>query len=107
MRTRIAALSALLSITPGADLCGQTASQVEIVAFRPESRLLAIGDTARSQLVIRNLTAERRTFWIGYSVRDSVDLWYDVPAESVTLSPGEARSPGPFLPVRLVARTGS
>ena len=69
------------------------APAVEIVGFRPESRTLAAGAAAVSEIVVRNGSDRERVVWIGYSVQDPAGQWYDVPAHPVTLAPGEESAP--------------
>ncbi len=37
----------------------------------------------------KNVGAQSRTLWIGYSVQDSAGGWYDAPASPVELVSGE------------------
>lgn len=62
---------------------------MRIVDFEPASGTYRAGDEAVSSLRLENAGPERRTFWVGHSVRDAVGQWHDTPAGPVPLGPGE------------------
>lgn len=66
---------------------------VRIVSFHPDTRTLRPGDTATSELLLRNYGPAARQVWIGYSVMDPDGHWFDIPADSVRLGPGETSPP--------------
>jgi len=93
-------LIVLISILVPILIAGVTASAqlpdsqtVRIVSFHPDTRTLRPGDTARSDLVLRNYGRTTRQVWIGYSILDPDGRWFDIPAHSVTLGPGETSPP--------------
>lgn len=47
------------------------------------------GDKSISLLEFKNTGDIRWKFWIGYSLQDKSGTWYDVPADTLTLNPGE------------------
>jgi hypothetical protein len=121
MSARLAAVTLVVSAgacaqapAPAGPNGAPATTAASVIAFRPEARLLASGDSAISELVVRNVSGAARTFWIGYSVRDSIGEWHDVPAASLELAPdaegGAALSwhvpraslPGPYVVVMAV-----
>lgn len=83
--------SLVMSLLFGAMGCsaGPSESSAKITAFTPASGIYHAGDEAVSSLRFENTGDERRTFWVGYSVRDGAGGWHDAPADSVALKPGE------------------
>jgi len=62
---------------------------VSIVKFVFQSGNLYSGDKSISLLEFKNTGNIRWKFWIGYSLQDKSGTWYDVPADTLTLNPGE------------------
>ena len=85
----------VLMLVGGASASAQLSDSqtVQIVSFHPDTRTLRPGDTANSELVLRNYGRNARQVWIGYSILDPDGRWFDIPAHSVTLDPGETSSP--------------
>ena len=87
--------------------CGSSEG-AEITTFEPSSGVLQSGQPATVSVRARNEGDERRTLWVGYSVRDGEDRWHDAPARPVYLKPGAQsevqqmstgplRTAGPYL----------
>ena len=72
--------------------CGDSppATSAEITSFEPASGTYRTGEEVVSSLRFENTGAERRTFWVGYSVQDGSGRWHDAPPDSVALGRGEA-----------------
>lgn len=70
--------------------CGaEKAADAEITEFHPASGRYNAGDEATSLLRFKNTGREPGTFWVGYSVRDELGQWHDVPARRVELEAGK------------------
>lgn len=84
-------LTLLASITGYASGCAGRSQEdsAEITSFEPASGTYRAGERAVSSLSFENTGDEKRTFWVGYSIRDGAGRWHDVPANSVALEPGE------------------
>ncbi|CAN5720825.1 hypothetical protein BH24ACT21_BH24ACT21_10670 [soil metagenome] len=65
------------------------APAVQTTAFEPASGTYFADDRVVSSLRFKNTGDDRRTFWVGYSVQDSLGRWHDVPAGSVELNAGK------------------
>lgn len=72
---------------------GSSAPAVQVTQFEPARGSVAPHGEAVSQLQFRHDGSQTRTFWVGYSVRDPAGRWYDVPAASVSVAPGEDAPP--------------
>src|SRR5918998_5803487 len=73
--------------------CGSPQEQAvvaEITTFEPSQEDFQTGSPATASVRIKNVDAENRTLWIGYSVQDPAGNWYDAPASLVELASGEA-----------------
>ncbi|MEJ7819926.1 MAG: glycoside hydrolase family 16 protein, partial [Rubrobacteraceae bacterium] len=57
--------------------------------FHPASGSYHAGEEATSLLRFENTGRKSGTFWVGYSVRDEVEQWHDVPARRVRLEAGK------------------
>jgi hypothetical protein len=64
-----------------------------ITAFIPAAGVRFAGDSATSFVRVRNDATALRTYWIGYSVQDARDRWFDVPAGAVSLAAGQESAP--------------
>jgi hypothetical protein len=62
---------------------------VSIEKVTSQSGNLYSGDKSVSLLEFKNTGNVRWKFWIGYSLQDKSGTWYDVPADTLTLNPGE------------------
>lgn len=72
--------------------CGSPQEQAvvaEITTFEPSQEDFQTGSPATASVRIKNVDAEKRTLWIGYSVQDPAEHWYDAPASPVELASGE------------------
>lgn len=49
-------------------------------------------DTLISRITLENRLDERQILWIGYSLQDPLGKYYDLPAQSVNLNPGEHKT---------------
>ncbi len=72
--------------------CGSQEQDVaaQITAFEPPRGIIQPGSSAPVSVRVKNVGAQSRTLWIGYSVQDFAGGWYDAPASPVAeLSSGE------------------
>lgn len=67
----------------------ETKVTAAIVGFSVPSGSFYSGNTITNSIEIKNTGNTRWKFWIGCSVRDKSGVWFDVPADTVTLSPSE------------------
>ena len=85
----------LLTMTFGVFGCGSSSettgaeTAAEIAVFQPPQGPIQAGSSASASVRVKNTSAEDRTFFVGYSVRDSAGKWYDAPASPVELGSGE------------------
>ncbi len=81
---------ALLSLTfVGAGCGAEKSTDAKITEFHPASGSYHAGEEATSLLRFENTGRKSGTFWVGYSVRDEVGQWHDVPARWVRLEAGK------------------
>ena len=69
-----------------------TDPEAEIIDFRPESGVYAVGDTVSAEVVVKNTGPVEHTFFVGYGVFDPNGMEYDndrSTGDTVTLAPGE------------------
>lgn len=86
-RALFLALISLVLTTSGCGV-GKPAA-AEITEFYPASGSYHAGEEATSLLRFENTGRESDTFWVGYSVRDELGQWHDIPARRVTLGAGK------------------
>lgn len=67
----------------------ETKVTAAIVGFSVPSGSFYSGNTIINSIEIKNTGNKRWKFWIGCSVRDKSGTWYDIPADTITLNPGE------------------
>lgn len=90
---RLAALALFALFALLAPGCAGPEPPAIIAGFTPASGTYYPGDVAASSVEVENAGPERRTFWVGYSVRDGAGEWHDAPSAPVTLNPGEKTGP--------------
>lgn len=95
-RTKVLARAlslALISLALTTVGCGaEKPAEAEITGFHPASGSYGAGEEATSTLRFENTGREPGTFWVGYSVRDELGQWHDVPARQVRVEAGEQSS---------------
>lgn len=95
-----------LLLTLWTTACGDPGvAEARITSFDPPSGTLGNGEPATSSVRFENVGDEERTFWVGYSVRDSAGRWHHAPARPVSLDPG-GESGGEELTTGLLATAG-
>lgn len=71
---------------------------VYIVDFSPASGSYKSGDKVISSVTFKNSAAEKKSFWVGYSVCDASSVWHDAPYTGpVVLSAGSVSGPVKLL----------
>lgn len=81
---------ALISLAFTTAGCGKKeSSDARITEFHPALGTYHAGEDATSLLRFENTSREPDTFWVGYSVRDGLGQWHDVPARRVKLEAGK------------------
>jgi hypothetical protein len=85
-----ALLFVALTVTAVAS-CGSLERDIaaQITAFEPPMGVIQPGSSGPVSVRVKNVGAQSRTLWIGYSVQDSAGEWYDAPASPVELASGE------------------
>jgi hypothetical protein len=76
-------------------------AEVQITALKSMEESVRIGNPAIASVGVKNASAELRTFFVGYSVRDPAGEWYDAPSDSMQLGPGEEADSREFRTVPL------
>lgn len=80
---------ALISLALTSVGCGaERPADAKITEFHPASGSYGAGEEATTLLRFENTGRESGTFWVGYSVRDELGQWHDVPAVRVRLEGG-------------------
>lgn len=90
----IVGTSLILLLPFVATACGSEGSDpsAKITTFEPASGTYKAGDEVVSSLSFENTSDDKSTFWVGYSVQDTLGRWHDAPVKRVTLEPGESAS---------------
>lgn len=60
-----------------------------VSSFALASGFFYPGESVTSSISFKNTGNIRWKFWIGYSVKDKSGKWYDIPADTLWLNPGE------------------
>jgi beta-glucanase (GH16 family) len=60
-----------------------------ITYFAPAAETYYPGEAVTSSLRLKNTGTEPWNFWVGYSVQDQMEQWYDIAAHLVALDPKE------------------
>ncbi len=62
---------------------------VSMLSFTPATGSFYPKDNVTSSLIVKNSGNTRWKYWIGCSLKNKMENWYDLPVDTISLSPGQ------------------
>jgi hypothetical protein len=61
----------------------------KIIDIEKAQGVYQTGDIIKSKITLKNITDEKQSLWVGYSLQDPLGKYYDIPAQALDLESGE------------------